>query len=812
MERMTLKQLDDFALPLSRRMPPGAGFVRLCTWSPRAREGLWRFHEMARQWGIIVENRIPNPDGGQIDYLQETLGDDFQPTAAFAEAALARWMPRMSPDNRRAFAQALEEQYRELTAQGKPEAVLKNLYIKLMCWLYYRFERLMPLLGRDDLPKLLYAGEGITAHELTMLRMLCRMGVDVLLVQTGGDGAYARLDPESKWTQLYPVPEGGPFPEGFSLKQLRREMGAAPVPPANRSVPAGPSARRAPDSVPRRVDRNAPTSPQRPPEPAPRRGADAGAPTGRAPAPIVPERYFRAPAHEICTNAWMTEPDYTQLLTPPDRRGDDVKLLYNGYVRLRGVRDRLDYLGNLHRFYRKLVDGGRRVAAVDGPLPRPEPEELNRIRRRSRYASPEELTVDLAGNLPADAPEELQRLMQRAFIRVMEVAAKEQPNLNRLLVAAVVLLCRIRRWHGELFRGWKVGDVPVFILMGGCADADDALYVRWLVRLPVDVLLPVPDLEKPCALADDTLLELEGGESLRADRFPRDDATLQLSTMAAHAEKDLDALLYSDSGIYRNRQFANANAVTLRTTCDELFILWDQELRYRPGFSADGGAVSMPVLFAKISGVEGGRLPAYWQRVRSLAGEETLFVPQLPIPLEAGPTQALALKALKNGRIDREILRRDRRYPFGLLREELQAHLFDKAQLMLDRRLIRGTFVNGTEYTVLATALAMGKELLRLLQAFDFTRKNPKVVCVDCKEGGATLQDAIMLTLLNLVGFDVALFVPTGYQTIERFMADNLPVEHQVGQYIYDLTTPSLDAMPQAKPSGWLDRLFRREK
>ena len=42
--------------------------------------------------------------------------------------------------------------------------------------------------------------------------------------------------------------------------------------------------------------------------------------------------------------------------------------------------------------------------------------------------------------------------------------------------------------------------------------------------------------------------------------------------------------------------------------------------------------------------------------------------------------------------------------------------------------------------------------------------------------------------------------------------AEEALVEHQIGEYIYDLTTPELDAMPQAKPAGWLDRLFRREK
>ena len=783
LERSTLTTLGDYALPLSRRATPGAYFARLCAWSPEIRDDLWRYHEMARQWGVIIENRVPNPDEGQIGYMQQTLGPDFEPTAAFAEAALGRWMPRMSPANRRAFAEALEGQYRELIRQGKPAGVLRNLYIKLMCWLYYRFERLMPLLGREDLPKLLYAGEAITGHELTMLDILCRMGADVLLVLTGGDAAYLRVDPQSRVSQLYAVANGGPFPDGFSLKRLRQEMAASTALPG----------------------------------PRPERPGGSG-PAGMPPTPVrrekvVAENYFKPPAHEMCTNAWMSEADYRQLLTPPSSRGSDPKLFYNGFVRLRGVRDKLDYLNDLHRFYQQLTAAGRGVVAVDGPLPRPDPEELDAIRRRSRYASVEEMIVDLAGNLPPVAPEELQRLMQRAFTQVMRIAAQAQPNPNRLLATAVVLLCRVRRWHGALFRGWKPGEAPVFILMGGCASADDALYVRWLARLPADVLLPAPDLSKPCVLEDEALLELAGEETLEAAKFPRDDATMRLSTMAAHAERDLDTLLYADSGIYRNRQFARGNAVTLRTTYDELFILWDQELRYRPGFDAGEDAVNMPVLYAKVSGVEGGRLPAYWQKVRSLAGKDALYVRQLPMPCAqgGGAYQALALKALKNGRIDREGLKRERKYPFALLRDELQEHIFDKLQLMLDRRLIRGTFVNGTEYAVLSTALGMGKELLRMLQAFDFTRANPKVVCVDAREGGATLEDAILLTLLNLLGFDVALFVPTGYQTIERFLADNLPVEHQIGPYIYDLTAPALDEMPQAKPSGWFDRLFRRE-
>ena len=46
----------------------------------------------------------------------------------------------------------------------------------------------------------------------------------------------------------------------------------------------------------------------------------------------------------------------------------------------------------------------------------------------------------------------------------------------------------------------------------------------------------------------------------------------------------------------------------------------------------------------------------------------------------------------------------------------MQEHILRKTQGMLDERLIRGTFENGTEYTVLSTILGMSKEILRLIR------------------------------------------------------------------------------------------------
>ena len=67
---------------------------------------------------------------------------------------------------------------------------------------------------------------------------------------------------------------------------------------------------------------------------------------------------------------------------------------------------------------------------------------------------------------------------------------------------------------------------------------------------------------------------------------------------------------------------------------------------------------------------------------------------------------------------------------------------------------------SGTEYTIVATVLNLNKEIVRLLQKFDFTKKNPKVIYINPTEKPISLEDSIVTAFLNLVGFDVVFFVP----------------------------------------------------
>jgi len=134
----------------------------------------------------------------------------------------------------------------------------------------------------------------------------------------------------------------------------------------------------------------------------------------------------------------------------------------------------------------------------------------------------------------------------------------------------------------------------------------------------------------------------------------------------------------------------------------------------------------------------------------------------------------------------------------------------DKLQLLIDQKIIRGTFENGMEYTVISTALNLKKDMTRLIQKFDFTKKNPKMIYIHTTENLVSLEDSILAAYLNLVGFDVLFFVPTGYQGAEKYYNTKIMEEHQIGEYIYDLQIPDFSQISSTTRPSWREKIFKR--
>ena len=748
-----IEKLHDYFSVCSRRREQAVFFYRVAGYSGEVAAFLTQYDQAARTNGVVIEGRIPNPDPKQLDYLAEMMGSDFQLDAGFLTQKLTRWLPRLTGAQREAVVTAMTATLQDLQAHGKNENMLRNAYIKYMCWLYYKFERILGRLGGDELPKILYDGT-VSSYELQLLVILARAGADIVLLERAGDAGYLRCDPTSQYAQLYQASGLTPFPADFSLRQLR-EQGRQQA----------------------------------------ERQKLYGAPAGIAP----------------CTNAWMKTPDVKEILTAVRARGDDPKLFYNAFVVQYGVEDKLLFPSDMVAFYQQLKREGRKVCLENGRLPPPTPEEIAAVRRRNHQTA-EQLAADLAANLQYPNNQQLQTLMRQAFLDVvLEEDKAVGGNLNRLLNKAVYLVAWMKRYQKDLFQNWQAPEVGVFLLFGACSGDNEALFLRLLAKLPVDVLVLLPDLNAPCVLKDPALLDLHKEHSLPMTDFPVEPSQMRVRTAAYQAEREMDSILYQNTGLYRAKQHQKAEAVTLQTMYEEIGLLWDQELKYRPGFAAEGDTVTVPVLLEKICGIKDGPILPYWLEIKKLVTPETTLVTKLPwqTGLEANPMKPYATQFLRQGRLQREKIKQHKDYPYGILRPEIQDYLLDKLQVLLDEKLIAGTYQNGTEYTIVSTILGLPKDLLRRIQNFDFTKKNPKLIIISTTEETLSLEDSILVAFLNLVGFDILFFVPTGYQSIEKYFQKPFANEHQLGPYRYDLQVPDFRTLHEGGKSS-IRKLFGR--
>lgn len=752
-----LNHLNDMLSSLSARSVRQTYFVRINALNADIRGFLSRYIQLVQQNGVLLNGKIPNPSEDDLSYYNDKIGMEFEFSQAFIERSMDKWMPQLCPEQRGKLSRAIYDELEELHRKGKTEGILKNAFIKYSCWLYGKFGRVCAAVGTDEQPRILYIGQ-ISRAELQMLNILRRVGCDVVLLYRE-EAEYLKIDADSAVSQRYCEANCVAIDENFSVKSLL-------LPPVRKDTAV---LRQSPQDI--RV----------------------------------------APQKILCANAWekVSGKPMEDILVPACMRSNDPNMICTIFARICGVEDKLTYQSELRSFYQQLRSGKRQTLIIEDGIPTPTPEEAQSLRRRN-YKSIEEMIADLRLNLSAGVNATLLNLMQNAFTEVLlEQSGEADMNLNRLTNIALHLLCWLKRYREKLFSGWQSPETACLIFMGGCKNEKESCFLKMVSRLPVDVLLLHPNLDEACALTSDTLMDVHFPYTLPVDRFPTED--VHMGTVAYHAERELDALMYQDTGLYRNRQFSRAQSIALRTTFEEITQLWDVDMKYRPNYSTLNGAVSLPVIYARICGVKNGATEPYWIQIKKLMTDQTKLISHLPYlsGREPNPIASAATEFLQRGRLNRDKIRNHRHYPFALLREETQSYILDKLQLMLDRKMIRGIGVNGAEYLVVSTVLNIGNDFRRMIQQFDFTKKNPKLLIINTRETLGTQEDAILITFLHLIGFDIAIFVPTGCQTIEHWLNANYPDEHQLGEYVYDLSVPDFNAI-SVKPRSLWNNIFRR--
>ena len=886
-KHMKIQSLDDFFVPLSGRSEKGVYFYRFNKTSDKIDEFIYKYYNAARKSGVVIDGKIGNPTESNLSYYQEIMGRDFQMSMGFISDALKKWLPRMRAIQRENIAGAIYDVLDGLRRSGKNENMLKNAYIKFMCWLYYKFEGVVEQMNGENIPKIFFVGD-IVGYEFMLINILADAGCDVVFVQPHGDVSYLKVDENLERSFEY-VGENGAaeqnmvreFAADFSIKSMlenhdfkaQRENGQGTIKlqsggQETKSHGTGGSQvdvqniQRQESGIPQAEEKSTKSLQNKKSLNIKVQSTEADNINSMADRGGSQPKISYKVSTRNCTNVWIEGNGLDDFLQPAGVRKDRFRKLYenerrtekvnnvenvqnlhnirniennlgngmfsadnaqgygadkdkiflNCYVRINGVWDKLTYENELYQFYLSLKAMKRNVVVISELIPKPDVDEIAKI-RRGNYRDVFQLVKGLELNINFTENPIVSEFLINSFEDTVYGEADRLgtgANINKILNKAVYLLCFINRYQTQLFKNFSYDNIPCFIYMGGCNDENEAMFMHFLARTPIDVLILCPNRAERCRLEDNILYDINYEEQLAIDKFPIQNSGLHIGTAAYHAERELDTLMYNDDTIFRDKQYDKARTVSLQTMDREIKILWETEIKYRPGFSTVDGSVNIPVIFSKFSGVKDGNVREYMIMLKKLMTPETVVVDKVPniLSTDANPIKEYATEFFKNGRLHRDKIKKSRAYRYGFLRDEMQDYILDKLEFLIAQKYIKGTFENGTEYTIVSVALNLPKEVTRLLQAFDFTKKNPKLLYINTSDELISLEDTIYLTFLHLLGFDVALFVPTGYN-MEKYFNLKLMEEHQLGDYIYDIQIPDWESIPLSLHTSWRDRLFR---
>ena len=886
-KHIKIQSLDDFFVPLSGRSEKGIYFYRFNKTSDKIDEFIYKYYNAARKSGVVIDGKIGNPTESNLSYYQEIMGRDFQMSMGFISDALKKWLPRMRSIQRENIAGAIYDVLDGLRRSGKNENMLKNAYIKFMCWLYYKFEGVVEQMNGENIPKIFFVGD-IVGYEFMLINILADAGCDVVFVQPHGDVSYLKVDENLEKSFEY-VGENGAaeqnmvreFAADFSIKSMlenhdfkaQRENGQGTIKlqsggQETKSHGTGGSQvdvqniQRQESGIPQAEEKSTKSLQNKKNLNIKVQSTEADNINSMADRGGSQPKISYKVSTRNCTNVWIEGNGLDDFLQPAgvrkdrfrklyenERRTEKVnnvenvqnlhnirniennlgngmfsadnaqgygadkdKIFFNCYVRINGVWDKLTYENELYQFYLSLKAMKRNVVVISELIPKPDVDEIAKIRREN-YRDVFQLVKGLELNINFTENPIVSEFLINSFEDTVYGEADRLgtgANINKILNKAVYLLCFINRYQTQFFKNFSYDNIPCFIYMGGCNDENEAMFMHFLARTPIDVLILCPNRAERCRLEDNILYDINYEQQLAINKFPIQNSGLHIGTAAYHAERELDTLMYNDDTIFRDKQYDKARTVSLQTMDREIKILWETEIKYRPGFSTVDGSVNIPVIFSKFSGVKDANVREYMIMLKKLMTPETVVVDKVPniLSTDANPIKEYATEFFKNGRLHRDKIKKSRAYRYGFLRDEMQDYILDKLEFLIAQKYIKGTFENGTEYTIVSVALNLPKEVTRLLQAFDFTKKNPKLLYINTSDELISLEDTIYLTFLHLLGFDVALFVPTGYN-MEKYFNLKLMEEHQLGDYIYDIQIPDWESIPLSLHTSWRDRLFR---
>lgn len=459
----------------------------------------------------------------------------------------------------------------------------------------------------------------------------------------------------------------------------------------------------------------------------------------------------KAIGFSVCRNVWMKEPDPLQEI---QRRPEGLNTIF---CEIKGTNCIANYAEDLFKLRRSLSD----CIVISGKIPNPTVDE-----------GKQEVT--------GIAKPVLQR-----FLREKRITGNDAKVLK-------ALCCR---YFSQVSKA-KVGTLLYY---GSITEKKEIQLLDFAKELPMDVIILNHAKEESYDFKGDFMMIEEEFASPLA-QFPEE----VLATGAASVEKTLDQVLYGDENFSRPNQYSDVESIILNVTKEDVTGLWDEEIKMRTGYGIENGKVIVPTLYAQITGLGNFSKRSYIDFVSALTQNSMCFVTEA---LEISPIKLKGDSSLKtmsdkhfNKKFAEKVLSMT---PLSILSQEKQNLLIEKANEVIKKYKFNSIW---DVLTFAGILFAIPEALAQLIHVWDLTKVNPKIVMVLTGTRKLESKEEVMLQYLHAIGFDVLLFVPTGYGLVTEDLLRSGLQKIDLSNYNFSIQYSEI----VSNRKGLLNRLFHR--
>ena len=416
----------------------------------------------------------------------------------------------------------------------------------------------------------------------------------------------------------------------------------------------------------------------------------------------------------------------------------------------------------------------------------------------------------------------MNRHLQLAIIRVVERFSNQQ-SLGLLANDFRRFLIDLVKWLKNHWIQWTktmkpTDDFPKVVWYGETT-MSQRYFLLLLMILGCDVLIFHP-------AGEDEFVEVDPTNSFSITHAYSNKTTVQpfpdkfrdrQATIGYRSSQHFEQLMHDQqSGIFRSWQFKDymPRSLTLRMTYDDIFIYAKEKAMVRPKFEVVGHEVVIPVIFAKISGVSSQR-EEYWRNMHMLqASPQTVFLKEFPYAKTSKANYHFHYQhCLVNGELSEERIIQSDWWQYGELTLELQqaiAHTIKSSCKQPMLKQLQNENAYDLQLFLFKQMTMIPKDILRLLQSFDYSQDVPKLVLYqEPQQPALSREDIALLAFLNRFGFDLVFYNPTGKLDLEKHLQEDTFDVHRLEHMVFDLLYEE-PKQQKVAPDKIIKKLFNR--